>query len=79
MLSEKYEENHQPAMHKGTVIKINANQRYATTAPTALILREIARRRNIPIQVKKKKRIKSSTFIFIFIYIYILFNSRSMK
>ncbi|KAI9247475.1 peptidase M18 [Phascolomyces articulosus] len=47
---EKYEENHRPAMHKGTVIKINANQRYATTAPTALILREIARRRNIPIQ-----------------------------
>ncbi|KAI7847172.1 peptidase M18 [Circinella umbellata] len=47
---EKYEENHRPAMHKGTVIKINANQRYATTAPTALILREIARRRSIPIQ-----------------------------
>ncbi|KAI9313244.1 peptidase M18 [Dichotomocladium elegans] len=49
-LFEKYEENHQPAMHKGTVIKINANQRYATTAPTSLILREIARRRNVPIQ-----------------------------
>ncbi|KAI8148536.1 peptidase M18 [Fennellomyces sp. T-0311] len=47
---EKYEENHRPAMHKGTVIKINANQRYATTAPTALILREIARRRGVPIQ-----------------------------
>ncbi|KAI9486845.1 MAG: peptidase M18 [Benjaminiella poitrasii] len=48
--SEKYEENHRPQMHKGTVIKINANQRYATTAPTSLILREIARQRNIPIQ-----------------------------
>ncbi|KAI7869496.1 peptidase M18 [Spinellus fusiger] len=48
--SEKYEENHQPAMHKGTVIKVNANQRYATTAPTSLILREIARRRHVPVQ-----------------------------
>ncbi|KAI9490293.1 peptidase M18 [Zychaea mexicana] len=48
--TEKYEENHRPAMHKGTVIKINAYQRYATTAPTALILREIARRRSVPIQ-----------------------------
>ncbi|KAI8976033.1 peptidase M18 [Pilobolus umbonatus] len=48
--SEKYEENHRPQMHKGTVIKVNANQRYATTAPTSLILREIAHQRNIPIQ-----------------------------
>ncbi|KAI7905247.1 peptidase M18 [Cokeromyces recurvatus] len=48
--AEKYEENHRPQMHKGTVIKINANQKYATTAPTSLILHEIARQRNIPIQ-----------------------------
>ncbi|KAI9031728.1 peptidase M18 [Phycomyces nitens] len=48
--SEKYEENHRPAMHKGTVIKVNANQRYATTAPTSLILREVARRRKVPVQ-----------------------------
>ncbi|CAO3588100.1 unnamed protein product [Absidia cylindrospora] len=48
--TEKYEENHRPALHGGTVIKINANQRYATTAETGLILREIARRRDIPVQ-----------------------------
>ncbi|KAI9301044.1 aspartyl aminopeptidase-like protein, partial [Cunninghamella echinulata] len=48
--TERYEENHRPALHKGTVIKINANQKYATTAPTSLILREIANRRNVPIQ-----------------------------
>lgn len=48
--AEKHEENHRPQMHKGTVIKINANQRYATTAPTSLILREIARQKDIPIQ-----------------------------
>ncbi|KAK4512411.1 uncharacterized protein ATC70_003111 [Mucor velutinosus] len=48
--TEKYEENHRPQMHQGTVIKINANQRYATTAPTSLILKEIARQKEIPIQ-----------------------------
>ncbi|KAI9283184.1 peptidase M18 [Sporodiniella umbellata] len=48
--AEKHEENHRPRMHKGTVIKVNANQRYATTAPTSLILREIARQKDIPIQ-----------------------------
>lgn len=49
--AEKHEENHRPQMHKGTVIKINANQRYATTAVTALILKELAKKHNIPIQV----------------------------
>ncbi|KAI8341539.1 peptidase M18 [Chlamydoabsidia padenii] len=48
--SEIHEENHRPAMHKGTVIKVNANQKYATTSETSLILREIAKRRDIPIQ-----------------------------
>jgi aspartyl aminopeptidase len=49
--AEKHEENHRPQMHKGTVIKINANQRYATTAVTTLILKELAKKHNIPIQV----------------------------
>ncbi|ORZ13057.1 peptidase M18 [Absidia repens] len=48
--TEKYEENHHPSMHNGTVIKINANQKYATTSETSLILREIARRRDVPVQ-----------------------------
>ncbi|KAI8880498.1 aspartyl aminopeptidase-like protein [Backusella circina FSU 941] len=48
--SEKHEENHRPQMQKGTVIKVNANQRYATTAPTSLIIRDIAHQRSIPIQ-----------------------------
>ncbi|KAI9493359.1 peptidase M18 [Zychaea mexicana] len=48
---EKHEENHRPHMHKGTVIKINANQRYATTAVTSLVLKELAKKHVIPIQV----------------------------
>lgn len=47
---EKHEENHRPAMNKGVVIKHNANQRYATTAVSTVIIKEIARRKNIPLQ-----------------------------
>ncbi|CAO3649828.1 unnamed protein product [Cunninghamella echinulata] len=48
--SDKHEDNHRPLMHNGTVIKINANQRYATTAVTTLVLKELAKKHTIPIQ-----------------------------
>ncbi|ORX52733.1 peptidase M18, aminopeptidase I [Hesseltinella vesiculosa] len=48
--AEKHEDNHRPLMHRGTVIKINANQRYASTAVTTLVLKELAKRHDIPIQ-----------------------------
>jgi aspartyl aminopeptidase len=47
---EKHESNHRPAMHKGLVIKANANQRYATTGITAFVLRQIAKNHDIPVQ-----------------------------
>ncbi|XP_026402590.1 probable aspartyl aminopeptidase isoform X1 [Papaver somniferum] len=49
-LQDKHEENHQPKMHGGLVIKHNANQRYATNAVTSFIFREIAEKHNLPIQ-----------------------------
>ncbi|KAJ4821865.1 hypothetical protein Tsubulata_038438 [Turnera subulata] len=48
--ADKHEENHQPKLHGGLVIKHNANQRYATNAVTAFIFREIATKHNLPIQ-----------------------------
>ncbi|KAI5917210.1 peptidase [Camillea tinctor] len=47
----KYESNHQPEINKGTVIKINANQRYATNSPGIVLLQEMARRAGVPLQL----------------------------
>lgn len=47
----KYESNHQPEMNKGTVIKINANQRYATNSPGIVLLQEVAKKAGVPLQL----------------------------
>ncbi|SPO01173.1 probable aspartyl aminopeptidase [Cephalotrichum gorgonifer] len=47
----KYEADHRPEMNKGTVIKINANQRYATNSPGIVLLEECARRAGVPLQL----------------------------
>jgi aspartyl aminopeptidase len=49
--SGKYESSHQPAMNGGTVIKINANQRYATNSPGIVLLQECARTAGVPLQL----------------------------
>ncbi|KAG6546923.1 hypothetical protein Mapa_011539 [Marchantia paleacea] len=47
---DKHDDNHQPQIHKGLVIKHNCNQKYATNSATALIFREIGARHDIPTQ-----------------------------
>eukprot|EP00667_Euglena_gracilis_P008896 EG_transcript_9027 len=46
----KHHELLRPEMHKGVVVKFNANQRYATNAIHAAPLRELSRRHAVPLQ-----------------------------
>lgn len=43
----KYESDHRPEMNTGTVIKINANARYATNSPGIALMQEVAKRANV--------------------------------
>ncbi|KAJ6260951.1 Aspartyl aminopeptidase [Drechslerella dactyloides] len=47
----KYESHHRPEMNKGTVIKINANARYATNSPGIVLVQECARAAGVPLQL----------------------------
>jgi aspartyl aminopeptidase len=47
----KYEASHRPEMNKGTVIKINANARYATNSPGIVLIQELARQCDVPLQL----------------------------
>jgi aspartyl aminopeptidase len=48
---DKHDENHGPILNKGPVIKINANQRYATSSDTAGLFRSLCEMEQIPVQV----------------------------
>jgi len=47
----KYESSHQPEMNKGTVIKVNANQKYATNSPGIVLIQEMAKTAKVPLQM----------------------------
>jgi aspartyl aminopeptidase len=47
---DKHDENHGPILNKGPVIKINANQRYATTSDTSGLFRSLCELEQIPVQ-----------------------------
>jgi aspartyl aminopeptidase len=47
----KYEQTHHPLVNGGPVIKVNANQRYATNSPGIVLVQECARLRGVPLQL----------------------------
>ena len=48
--SDKHDANHGPLLNGGPVIKLNANQRYATSSATSALFRQLARLENVPVQ-----------------------------
>lgn len=47
---ERHEPGHRPMVNAGPAIKVNANQRYATSASTAVLFEECCRRAEVPVQ-----------------------------
>ncbi|MDN6180890.1 MAG: M18 family aminopeptidase [Halomonas subglaciescola] len=47
---DKHDEHHGPAINQGPVIKVNANQRYATNSATGALFRDICREVGVPVQ-----------------------------
>lgn len=48
--SDRHDANHGPLLNRGPVIKINANQRYATNSETAALFRHICQQVDAPVQ-----------------------------
>lgn len=48
--SSRYENSNTPFLNKGTVIKVNANQRYTTNSAGIVLLKKVAQLADVPIQ-----------------------------
>ncbi len=48
--ADRHDANHGPLLNRGPVIKINANQRYATNSETAALFRHICQQIDAPVQ-----------------------------
>jgi len=48
--ASKHDANHGPLLNGGPVIKINANQRYATNSVTAALFRDLCQQADVPVQ-----------------------------
>ncbi|RUR29891.1 M18 family aminopeptidase [Vreelandella nanhaiensis] len=47
---DKHDERHGPVINGGPVIKVNANQRYATNSVTGALFRDVCREADVPVQ-----------------------------
>jgi aspartyl aminopeptidase len=63
----KYESAHRPEMNKGTVIKVNANARYATNSPGIVLLQEAARLAKPAASYAYKSQVKSGVPLQLFV------------
>ncbi len=48
--ADKHDANHGPLLNGGPVIKVNANQRYATSSETSAVFRHLAAQLEVPLQ-----------------------------
>lgn len=48
--SDKHDQNHGPQINAGPVIKVNANQRYATNSDTSSLFKDWCDKTNVPVQ-----------------------------
>ncbi len=48
--ASRHDDNHGPRLNAGPVIKVNANQRYASTSETAALFRQVCAELDIPVQ-----------------------------